>query len=48
MTVSKYIKVLLDAKIINECNRYDMKSKKAIRRKEILFSGFEFLLFFKC
>ena len=30
-TVAKYIQALLDAKIIYECNRYDMKSKKALR-----------------
>lgn len=30
-TVTKYIQALLDAKIIYECNRYDMKSKKALR-----------------
>ena len=31
VTVSKYIQALLDAKIIYECSRYDMKSKKAIK-----------------
>lgn len=30
-TVTKYIQALLDAKIIYECDRYDMKSKKALR-----------------
>lgn len=30
-TVSKYIQALLDAKIIYECFRYDMKSKKSIK-----------------
>lgn len=30
ITVSRYIQALLDAKIIYDCNRYDMKSKKAI------------------
>lgn len=30
LTVSKYIQALLDAKIIYNCSRYDMKSKKAI------------------
>lgn len=30
-TVSKYIQALLDAKIIYECSRYDMKSKKSIK-----------------
>lgn len=30
LTVSKYIQTLLDAKIIYSCNKYDMKSKKAI------------------
>ena len=30
-TLSKYIQALLDAKIIYECSRYDMKSKKAIK-----------------
>ena len=29
-TVSRYIQALLDAKIIYNCSRYDMKSKKAI------------------
>ena len=29
-TVSRYIKVLLDAKILYECNRFDLKSKKAL------------------
>lgn len=31
VTVTKYIQALLDAKIIYECNRYDMKSKKVLR-----------------
>lgn len=30
-TVSKYIQALLDAKILYECPRYDMKSKKMIK-----------------
>lgn len=30
-TVSKYIQALLDAKIIYDCSRYDMKLKKAIK-----------------
>ena len=30
-TVSKYIQALLDAKIIYECSRYNMKSKKSIK-----------------
>ena len=30
-TVSKYVHALLDAKIIYECSRYDMKSKKSIK-----------------
>lgn len=30
LTVSKYIQALLDAKIIYSCDRFDMKSKKAI------------------
>ena len=30
-TVANYIQILLDAKIIHECDRFDMKSKKAIR-----------------
>ena len=30
-TVSRYIQALLDAKIIYECSRYDMKSKKSIK-----------------
>lgn len=29
-TVAKYISVLLDAKILYECNRFDLKSKKAL------------------
>ncbi len=29
-TVSKYVQVLLDAKILYECNRFDMKSKKSL------------------
>jgi predicted AAA+ superfamily ATPase len=29
-TVSKYIKALIDAKILYECNRFDMKSKKSL------------------
>lgn len=31
ITVGKYIQALLDAKIIYDCKRYDMKSKKAIQ-----------------
>ena len=30
-TVIKYVQALLDAKIIYDCSRYDMKSKKSIR-----------------
>ena len=30
-TLNRYIQVLLDAKIIYECRRFDLKSKKAIR-----------------
>ncbi len=30
-TVSKYIKTLVDAKILYECDRFDMKSKKYLR-----------------
>lgn len=30
-TVARYIQALLDAKIIYDCSRYDMKSKKAIK-----------------
>lgn len=30
-TVSKYIQALLDAKIIYECSRFDMKSKKSMK-----------------
>ncbi len=30
-TVSKYVKVLVDAKILYECNRFDLKSKKSLR-----------------
>ena len=29
-TVSRYVKVLLDAKILYECNRFDLKSKKSL------------------
>lgn len=29
-TVSKYIQALMDAKILYECNRFDMKSKKSL------------------
>lgn len=29
-TVSRYIKALIDAKILYECNRFDMKSKKSL------------------
>lgn len=29
-TVSKYIQALVDAKILNECKRFDMKSKKSL------------------
>lgn len=29
-TVSKYIQILTDAKILYECNRFDMKSKKSL------------------
>lgn len=29
-TVTKYIKALVDAKILYECNRFDMKSKKSL------------------
>ncbi len=31
ITVSKYIQALLDVKIIYDCSRYDMKSKKSIK-----------------
>ncbi len=30
LTVTKYVKVLVDAKILYECDRFDMKSKKAL------------------
>ena len=30
-TVTKYIRVLLDAKILYECERFDMKSKRALK-----------------
>ena len=30
-TVIKYVQALLDAKIIYDCSRYDMKSKKSIK-----------------
>ena len=30
-TLNRYIKALTDAKILYECNRFDMKSKKSIR-----------------
>lgn len=37
-TVNRYIKALLDAKIIYECTRFDMKSKKAIQgEKKIIY-----------
>lgn len=29
-TISRYIQILLDAKILYECNRFDMKSKRAL------------------
>ena len=29
-TVSRYIQILVDAKILYECNRFDMKSKRAL------------------
>lgn len=29
-TVTRYIKILIDAKILHECKRFDMKSKKAL------------------
>lgn len=29
-TVSRYVKVLMDAKILYECNRFDLKSKKSL------------------
>ena len=29
-TVSRYVKILLDAKILYECSRFDLKSKKAL------------------
>ena len=29
-TVSRYVKVLLDAKILYECSRFDLKSKKSL------------------
>lgn len=42
-TVTKYIQALLDAKIIYECNRYDMKSKKALRgEKKFYLSDLSF------
>lgn len=34
MTVRKYIENLKKAKIIYECNRFDLKSKKSIRREQ--------------
>lgn len=33
-TVYRYISILEDAKIISKCNRFDLKSKKSLRRKE--------------
>lgn len=30
LTVTKYVKVLVDAKILYECDRFDMKSKRAL------------------
>ena len=35
-TLSKYIKLLIDAKIIYECNRFDTKSKKVLSGEKIL------------
>ena len=33
-TVYRYISILEDAKIISKCNRFDLKSKKSLRREE--------------
>lgn len=33
-TVSRYIKILIDAKILYECNRFDMKSKQYLKGKK--------------
>lgn len=33
-TVSRYIQVLIDAKIIYECNRFDMKSKRSLANEK--------------
>lgn len=33
-TVSRYIKALLDAKILYGCPRFDMKSKKSLSREK--------------
>lgn len=42
-TVTRYIQSLLDAKIIYECSRYDMKSKKSIKgEKKYYFTGISF------
>ena len=33
-TLSKYIKILMDAKILYECKRFDLKSKRSIRGEQ--------------
>ena len=44
-TVNRYIKTLVDAKILYECKRFDVKSKKnTFRRAEVLRCRLEFLL----
>lgn len=34
ITVDRYIRALVDAKIIYECNRFDMKSKKVLKKEK--------------
>ena len=46
-TVNRYIQVLLDAKIIYKCQRFDMKSRRSLQREEkyyIADLGFYFVL----
>lgn len=33
-TLNRYIKILIDAKILNECKRFDLKSKKSINGEQ--------------
>ena len=46
-TVNRYIQILIDAKILYRCPRFDVKSKKSLQREEkyyIADSGFYFAL----